>query len=51
MVVVRTTLSYNVRSKIPSGVPRRLFSPLLWESESTNHWTVIRVHFSKFYYE
>ncbi|MFS7971053.1 putative bicarbonate transporter [Helianthus anomalus] len=42
MVVVWTALSYSVPSKIPSGVPRRLFSPLLWESESTHHWTVIR---------
>ncbi|KAI7752057.1 hypothetical protein M8C21_009238 [Ambrosia artemisiifolia] len=42
MVVVWTALSYSVPSKIPSGVPRRLFSPLLWESESTYHWTVIR---------
>ncbi|XP_035833897.1 boron transporter 4-like [Helianthus annuus] len=42
MVVVWTTLSYSVPSKIPSGVPRRLFSPLLWDSESTHHWTVIR---------
>ncbi|KAJ0755431.1 putative bicarbonate transporter [Helianthus annuus] len=42
MVVVWTTLSYSVPSKVPSGVPRRLFSPLLWESESTHHWTVIR---------
>ncbi|KAK1434077.1 hypothetical protein QVD17_10995 [Tagetes erecta] len=42
MVVVWTILSFSVPSKIPSGVPRRLFSPLLWESESTYHWTVIR---------
>ncbi|KAI3786035.1 hypothetical protein L1987_45162 [Smallanthus sonchifolius] len=42
MVVVWTALSFSVPRKIPSGVPRRLFSPLLWESESTYHWTVIR---------
>ncbi|KAJ0536912.1 putative bicarbonate transporter [Helianthus annuus] len=42
MVVVWTALSFGVPSKIPSGVPRRLFSPLLWESESTYHWTVIK---------
>ncbi|KAI3727201.1 hypothetical protein L1987_67012 [Smallanthus sonchifolius] len=42
MVVVWTALSFSVPSKIPSGVPRRLFSPLLWESESKYHWTVIR---------
>ncbi|CAH1442565.1 unnamed protein product [Lactuca virosa] len=42
MVVVWTTLSFCVPSKIPSGVPRRLFSPLLWDSESLYHWTVIK---------
>ncbi|XP_076952026.1 boron transporter 4-like [Bidens hawaiensis] len=42
MVVAWTAISFSVPSKIPSGVPRRLFSPLLWESESTSHWTVIK---------
>ncbi|KAL7619108.1 hypothetical protein Lser_V15G01310 [Lactuca serriola] len=42
MVVVWTSLSFCVPSKIPSGVPRRLFSPLLWDSESLYHWTVIK---------
>ncbi|KAI3501329.1 hypothetical protein L1887_29195 [Cichorium endivia] len=42
MVVVWTAVSFSGPSKIPSGVPRRLFSPLLWESESTYHWTVIK---------
>ncbi|KAL4583959.1 hypothetical protein LXL04_008547 [Taraxacum kok-saghyz] len=42
MVVVWTAVSFSVPSKIPSGVPRRLFSPLLWESESRYHWTVIK---------
>ncbi|XP_076946020.1 boron transporter 4-like [Bidens hawaiensis] len=42
MVVTWTAISFSVPSKIPSGVPRRLFSPLLWESESTSHWTVIK---------
>uniref|UniRef100_A0A2P2Q3U6 Anion exchange family protein n=1 Tax=Rhizophora mucronata TaxID=61149 RepID=A0A2P2Q3U6_RHIMU len=41
MVVVWTALSFGVPGKIPSGVPRRLFSPLPWESGSTYHWTVI----------
>ncbi|KAI3512651.1 hypothetical protein L1887_19969 [Cichorium endivia] len=41
MVVVWTALSFGVPSKVPSGVPRRLFSPLLWESKSLYHWTVI----------
>ncbi|PWA68050.1 HCO3- transporter family [Artemisia annua] len=35
-------LGFFVPSNIPSGVPRRLFSPLLWESESAYHWTVIK---------
>ncbi|KAJ9568237.1 hypothetical protein OSB04_004203 [Centaurea solstitialis] len=42
MVVIWTALSFSVPSKVPSGVPRRLFSPLLWESESAYHWTVIK---------
>ncbi|GJU72326.1 boron transporter 4-like protein [Tanacetum coccineum] len=42
MVVAWTALSFTVPSNIPSGVPRRLFSPLLWESESAYHWTVIK---------
>lgn len=43
MVVVWTALSFGVPSKVPSGVPRRLFSPLPWESVSLQHWTVIKV--------
>ncbi|OMO86490.1 Bicarbonate transporter, eukaryotic [Corchorus capsularis] len=43
MVVVRTTLYVSVPGKVPSGVPRRLFSPLPWESASLDHWTVIKV--------
>ncbi|EYU21945.1 hypothetical protein ABFS83_01G029300 [Erythranthe nasuta] len=41
MVVVWTALSYSIPSQIPTGVPRRLFCPLPWESESLYHWTVI----------
>ncbi|KDP37147.1 hypothetical protein JCGZ_06203 [Jatropha curcas] len=41
MVVVWTSLSFSTPSKVPSGVPRRLFSPLPWESASLRHWTVI----------
>ena len=43
MVVVWTALSFSVPSKVPSGVPRRLNSPLPWDSESVYHWTVIKV--------
>lgn len=42
MVVLWTVLSFSVPSKVPSGVPRRLFSPLPWESASLEHWTVIK---------
>ncbi|KAF8393269.1 hypothetical protein HHK36_021510 [Tetracentron sinense] len=42
MVLVWTAMSYSVPSKIPSGVPRRLFTPLPWESASLYHWTVIK---------
>ncbi|GAB4842045.1 Boron transporter 4 [Ancistrocladus abbreviatus] len=34
MVVIWTALSFTVPLKVPSGVPRRLFSPLLWDSKS-----------------
>ncbi|KAK4413905.1 Boron transporter 4 [Sesamum alatum] len=42
MVLVWTALSYGVPDRVPSGVPRRLFSPLPWESVSVYHWTVIK---------
>ncbi|KAM3308108.1 boron transporter 4-like isoform X1 [Capsicum chacoense] len=42
MVLVWSALSYGVPSKVPSGVPRRLFSPLPWESASLHLWTVIK---------
>ncbi|XP_017216494.2 boron transporter 4 [Daucus carota subsp. sativus] len=42
MVLVWTMLSYSGPGKLPSGVPRRLFSPLPWDSASIYHWTVIQ---------
>ncbi|KAE8700165.1 putative boron transporter 5 [Hibiscus syriacus] len=42
MVLCWTALSYTVPSKFNSGIPRRLFCPLLWEPESLPHWTVIK---------
>ncbi|XP_076933035.1 boron transporter 4-like [Bidens hawaiensis] len=42
MVVVWTALSFCVTNKVPSYVPRRLYSPLLWDYESLYHWTVIK---------
>lgn len=42
MVLVWTALSFSLPSKVPSGVPRRLASPFLWDSVSIYHWTVIK---------
>ncbi|XP_038878227.1 boron transporter 4-like [Benincasa hispida] len=42
MVIVWTALSFSVPSKVPFGVPRRLQSPLAWQSTSLYHWTVIK---------
>ncbi|KGN58135.1 boron transporter 4 [Cucumis sativus] len=42
MVVVWTALSFSVPSKVPVGVPRRLQSPLAWQSTSLNHWTIVK---------
>nr|XP_019706944.2 boron transporter 4 [Elaeis guineensis]XP_029121176.1 boron transporter 4 [Elaeis guineensis]XP_029121177.1 boron transporter 4 [Elaeis guineensis] len=42
MVLVWTALSYAVPNNVPSGVPRRLFSPLPWEPKSLQHWTVVK---------
>ncbi|KAL5722067.1 Boron transporter 4 [Ranunculus cassubicifolius] len=42
MVLIWTALSFTLPSKVPSGVPRRLVSPLLWEAASVYHWTVIK---------
>ncbi|TVU21553.1 hypothetical protein EJB05_31197 [Eragrostis curvula] len=46
MVIVWTALSYTLPSKVPSGVPRRLSSPLPWDSSSLRHWTVVKDLFS-----
>ncbi|KAF8727031.1 hypothetical protein HU200_019526 [Digitaria exilis] len=42
MVILWTALSYTLPSTIPSGVPRRLFTPLPWEAKSLQHWTVAK---------
>ncbi|KAH7657221.1 Bicarbonate transporter eukaryotic protein [Dioscorea alata] len=42
MVLVWTAMSYAVPNKVPAGVPRRLLSPLPWESKSLHHWTVAK---------
>ncbi|CAM0957508.1 unnamed protein product [Alopecurus aequalis] len=46
LVILWTALSYALPSKIPSGVPRRLFFPLPWEPKSLQHWTVAKELFS-----
>lgn len=46
MVLAWTAMSYAVPSQVPSGVPRRLVSPLPWESKSLHHWTVAKDLFS-----
>ncbi|KAM3759349.1 hypothetical protein ACB098_01G113800 [Castanea mollissima] len=42
MVLFWSALALAVPSKVPDGVPRRLFCPLPWESASLYHWTVIK---------
>ncbi|KAJ4958210.1 hypothetical protein NE237_025321 [Protea cynaroides] len=42
MVLVWTAFSFSVPGKVPSGVPRRLNSPLPWDLGSLYHWTVIK---------
>lgn len=43
MVLLWTAASFSIPNRVPSGIPRRLYSPLLWESSSLHHWTVIKV--------
>ncbi|XP_037493219.1 probable boron transporter 6 isoform X2 [Jatropha curcas] len=43
MVLLWTLMSYSVPSKVPTGVPRRLYCPLLWDSASMYHWTVVKL--------
>ncbi|XP_050212662.1 boron transporter 4-like [Mercurialis annua] len=42
MVIVWAALSFSIPGKTPSGVPRRLQSPLPWDSASLEHWTVVK---------
>uniref|UniRef100_A0A2N9IRF9 Bicarbonate transporter-like transmembrane domain-containing protein n=1 Tax=Fagus sylvatica TaxID=28930 RepID=A0A2N9IRF9_FAGSY len=42
LVLLWSALSYAVPSRVPVGVPRRLFCPFPWESASLYHWTVIK---------
>ncbi|PQQ21277.1 boron transporter 4 [Prunus yedoensis var. nudiflora] len=42
MVLLWTALSFSVPRNVPSDIPRRLYSPLAWESASLHHWTVMK---------
>ncbi|KAF3447169.1 hypothetical protein FNV43_RR12349 [Rhamnella rubrinervis] len=42
MVLIWTALSYTTPSNLPNRVPRRLTSPLAWDSASSDHWTVMK---------
>lgn len=42
MVLAWTAMSFSAPSRAPSGIPRRLYSPLPWEAASMQHWSVIK---------
>ncbi|XP_021848193.2 boron transporter 4-like [Spinacia oleracea] len=42
MVLGWTALSYGVPGKVPDGVPRRLFSPHPWDTDSLHPWTIAK---------
>ncbi|KAK9108107.1 hypothetical protein Syun_024118 [Stephania yunnanensis] len=42
MVLVWTTISYIPANHVPSGIPRRLFSPNPWSPGAYSNWTVIK---------
>ncbi|CAA7025441.1 unnamed protein product [Microthlaspi erraticum] len=42
MLVLWSAVSFLVPRNLPEGVPRRLKCPLIWESESLYHWTVVK---------
>ncbi|KAH9313844.1 hypothetical protein KI387_022471, partial [Taxus chinensis] len=42
MVLVWTAVSYAPTSHVPSGIPRRLFSPNPWSSGAYANWTVVK---------
>ncbi|XP_015885897.2 boron transporter 4 [Ziziphus jujuba] len=42
MVLLWTIMSYSVPSRLPDRLPRRLRSPLFWDSEATDHWSVMK---------
>ncbi|XP_056162154.1 boron transporter 4-like isoform X1 [Syzygium oleosum] len=42
MVLIWSALAFSVPKSVPSGVPRRLYSPLPWEPASLHHWSIIK---------
>ncbi|KAK9117180.1 hypothetical protein Sjap_016127 [Stephania japonica] len=42
MVLVWTAVSYIPANHVPSGIPRRLFSPNPWSPGAYSNWTVIK---------
>ncbi|CAN6453130.1 unnamed protein product [Victoria cruziana] len=42
MILVWTAISYSPSHSIPSGIPRRLFSPNPWSPGAYSNWTVIK---------
>ncbi|XVE54361.1 hypothetical protein DITRI_Ditri03aG0074600 [Diplodiscus trichospermus] len=42
MVIAWSAMSFAVPGEVPTGVPRRLVSPLPWEPASLEHWTVMK---------
>ncbi|KAJ4826599.1 Boron transporter 4 [Turnera subulata] len=42
MILLWSAMAYSKPKKVPSGVPRRIFCPLPWDSESLDHWSVMK---------
>ncbi|PKI66713.1 hypothetical protein CRG98_012908 [Punica granatum] len=42
LVLLWSAMAFSVPSSVPSEIPRRLFSPLPWDSSSLQHWSVMK---------
>ncbi|KAK4777983.1 hypothetical protein SAY87_018170 [Trapa incisa] len=42
VVLIWSVLAFTVPKEVPTGIPRRLFSPLPWDPSSLQHWSVIK---------
>lgn len=42
MVLIWTAVSYIPGKNVPTGIPRRLFSPNPWSPGAYENWTVIK---------